>query len=192
MVELTREDWTRLTTLIHGYGSVAALEHALGPSARQAAAALPNPVDLADMVRVEVAHHLVGSRGAGDPKQEPGVERAGSPITSALWRRLHLLWPVSGIAWISLGLILIADVSPLRAAVTGILAVLGFQLGRRRDGRIRWWLWQAIAAGCVITWAVASSWPIEASALVLGSVLAGCFEPLRSTLIPRAARDPLE
>jgi hypothetical protein len=182
MVELTRDDWTRLTTLIHGYGSVGALEHALGRGADQASGG-PNPVDLADMVRVEVAHQLGGGPGLGEPQPEPGRVRSGLFSASRLSRHFNLLWSASGVAWISLALILIAGVAPPLAAATGILAVLGFQLGRRRDGRMRWWLWQAFAAGCVVIWAARSSWPIEASALVLGSVLAGCVEPLRSKFI---------
>jgi hypothetical protein len=184
MVELTREDWTRLATLLHGYGSVGALEEAVAPQPSSAT----NRVDLADMVRVEVAHQLGGSRTGGEPQQEPEPVLPGSPTPNPLARHLHVLRPASGVAWVSLALILIGGVAPLPAAATGVLAVLGFQIGLRRDGRIGWWLWRATAAACVVTWAVASSWPFEASALVLGSVLAGCIEPLGSKFVHTRAQ----
>jgi hypothetical protein len=181
MVELTRDDWTRLTSLIHGYGSVAALELALGPDAHRDPSASA-AVDLADMVRTEVAHQLGAPQGRRS-RPEADVVHPGALTVTPLSRCLRLLWSASGVAWISLALMLLGGVSPVRAATTGVLAVLGLHLGLRRDGRIGWLLWQVVAMACVIAWAVTASWPIEASALVLGSVLAGCIaDPLRSKI----------
>jgi hypothetical protein len=58
IAELTPDDWTRLTSLIHGYGSVAAFEQAIGHDARRVTVASP-PVDVADIVRT------VGPANAG-------------------------------------------------------------------------------------------------------------------------------
>jgi hypothetical protein len=181
MVELSRDDWRRLTSLIHGYGSVAALEHALGGGTHLPSSA-PATVDLADMVRTEVAHQL-GARDGRPQRHQADAISPGSPTPTPLSRGLRVLWPASGAAWISLALILLGGMSPIHAAATGIFAVVGLHLGLRRDGQMGLLLWQVVAVGCVIAWALRASWPVEASALVLGSVLAGCIaEPLRSRI----------
>jgi len=181
MVELSRDDWTRLTSLIHGYGSVAALEEALGQPAHPSPAASTS-VDLTDMVRTEVAHQLVG-RNRGRPLWANTDAPPSAAATPPLSRFRHLVVAASGVAWITLALIVIGGVAPARAGATGMLAMLGVYLGLRRDGGLGRLLWQAVVAACVIAWALTSSWPMEASALVLGSILAGCIaDPIRSKL----------
>jgi hypothetical protein len=179
MKELTGDDRSRLTSLLHGYGSVAALEQALGQPDRPLPTASP-PIALADLVRTEVAHQLGRQHGYRCRADVEGVDWAVPPL---LTRCRHLLWPASGVAWITLTLIVLGGVPPAGAAATGILGILGLHLGLRRDGGLGRLLWQAVAAACVIAWALTSSWPLEASALVLGSVLAGCIaDPIRSKL----------
>ena len=162
MKELTRDDWNRLTSLFHGYGSVTALEQALGQPEGPPPAASPL-IDLADLVRTEVAHQLGRQHGHWSRADADGVGSAASPL---LTRCRHLLWAASGVAWITLTLIVLGGVPPA-------------------GGRL---LWQGVVSACVIAWALTSSWPLEASALVLGSVIAGCIaDPLRSKLAQMGA-----
>ncbi len=184
MKELTRDDWNRLTSLFHGYGSVTALEQALGQPEGPPPAASPL-IDLADLVRTEVAHQLGRQHGHWSRADADGVGSAASPL---LTRCRHLLWAASGVAWITLTLIVLGGVPPAGGAATGILGILGLHLGLRRDGGLGRLLWQGVVSACVIAWALTSSWPLEASALVLGSVIAGCIaDPLRSKLAQMGA-----
>ena len=60
----------------------------------------------------------------------------------------------------------------------------------RKTGYDEGWkdVYKRQVSACVIAWALTSSWPLEASALVLGSVIAGCIaDPLRSKLAQMGA-----
>jgi hypothetical protein len=183
MVELTRDDWTRLTTLIHGYGSVGALERALG-TVRTAEPGHSGSVDLAEMVRVEVAHQLGNACRTPEPqtlqrKLQVAPSESASRDVVWIW---PLVWRAGVVAWVALGLIAAGGVSPLLSIVAGIVAVVGVQLGLRHDGGMGL-AWRAVATGCVIAWAATSGWPTQVSAPILMSVAAICLaDPVRSLI----------
>lgn len=173
VVELSQDDWKRLTGLVHQYGSFASLEQALREAGR-AAPTSGSSVDLADMVRVEVAHQLASAR-AGRPR--PAAPWCHAPN----FLRRHRLWLGALLATIALGLASVVGVPPLFAAGAGILAVVGVASCLRPSGGIAWLAWRATLAGCVLAWAMAIGWPVVITLVISASVLALCVvEPIRT------------
>jgi hypothetical protein len=191
-VELTQDDWNRLTRLVHSHGSVRGLEQALTRTAPVEHPGRPG-VDLADMVRVEVAHQL----DAGRVGRRPALGRWGvigrAPSIAAL--RAARTSAVPAASFWAMGAVLVAIVvgtiggmSPIRAAVLASLALGGLSVSLHDRGGLHSMLWRAAIALCAVAWTVAASWPVEVRALTIGSALAACIvEPMQAL---RSRRGP--
>jgi hypothetical protein len=182
-VELTQDDWNRLTRLVHSHGSVRDLEQALTRTAPVEHRGRPS-VDLADMVRVEVAHQLGASRVARRPLLAArGV--IGRTTQMAALRAMPTS-AVSATSFWAIGALLVAIVvgtigglSPIRAAVLASLALGGLSVSLHDRRGLHSMLWRAAIALCAVAWTVAASWPVELRAMTIGSALAACIvEPM--------------
>jgi hypothetical protein len=184
-VELTQDDWNRLTRLVHSHGSVRGLEQALTRTAPVEHRARPS-VDLADMVRVEVAHQLDAGRVArrpplaargfiGQTTQMAALGAIPASVGSAT-----AFWAV-GALLVAIVVGTISGMSPIRSAVLASLALGGLNVSLHDRGGLHSMLWRAAIALCAVAWTVAASWPVEVRALTIGSAVAACIvEPMQA------------
>jgi hypothetical protein len=184
-VELTQDDWNRLTRLVHSHGSVRGLEQALTRTTPVERSGRPS-VDLADMVRVEVAHQLDAGRVALRPPLSRWGAVGQTPPMAAL-RAVRISAVPTASFW-AIGALLVAIVvgtvsgmSPIRAAILASLALGGLSVGLHDRGGLHSMLWRAAIALCAVAWTVAASWPVELRALTIGSAVAACIvEPMQA------------
>jgi hypothetical protein len=183
-VELTQDDWNRLTGLVHSHGSGRGLEQALTRTGPVERPRRPS-VDLADMVRVEVAHQLDAGGLARRPPLSPwGVIGLTPPLAALRARRTSAVWATSfwaiGALLVAIVLGTLGGLSPIRAAVLTSLALGGLSVGLHDRGGLHSMLWRAAIALCAVAWTVAASWPVELRALTIGAALAACIVPMQA------------
>lgn len=192
-VELSQDDCSRLTRLLHSHGSVRNLEEALTRTAPVEHGGRFR-IDLADMVRVEVAHQLDAGHVARRRslhalrvigETEPVAALRAIPTAD----RWAVAWRTVGTLFVALVLGVIGGLSPIRAGVLALLALSGLSVGLTDRRGLHSMVWRAVIAMCAVAWTIAASWPAELRALTIGSALATCVvEPVQVLRSKRGRR----